>query len=156
MVIQAFGEFAQGDVMNWFVASMVLTVVSYVAFHIAMKSAPGDMNPMVMLLTIYFTAIGAALLNLILLPQRIPVVASFKKIDWTVIAAGVAVFGIELGFLYAYRVGWKVNVAAVVSNVAATLLLVPLGYFIFKDELNITKVLGLLLCLGGLALVNLK
>ena len=61
--------------------------------------------------------------------------------------------GIELGFLLAYRAGWKISVAAVATNVAVTAVLIPIGIVIFKDQLSLRKVVGLILCILGLVLV---
>ena len=59
----------------------------------------------------------------------------------------------ELGFLLAYRSGWRISVAAVATNVAVTLLLVPIGIVIFKDHLSLRNVIGLIFCVLGLVLV---
>jgi uncharacterized membrane protein len=58
-----------------------------------------------------------------------------------------------LGFLLAYRSGWRISVAAVATNVAVTLLLVPIGIMVFKDHLSLRNVLGLIFCVLGLVLV---
>ena len=43
--------------------------------------------------------------------------------------------------------------AAVATDVAVTLMLVPIGIVIFKDHLSLRNVLGLVFCVLGLILV---
>jgi uncharacterized membrane protein len=60
---------------------------------------------------------------------------------------------IEAGFLLAYREGWKISTAAVASNVALTVLLVPIGVAVYKEHLSIRTIIGLVFCLLGIILV---
>jgi len=61
-----------------------------------------------------------------------------------------------VGFLLAYQVGWNISVAAIIVNVAGTLLLVPFGLFFFKERLSLINLLGILVCITGLVMVNWK
>ncbi|MEQ1867042.1 MAG: hypothetical protein ABL996_20570 [Micropepsaceae bacterium] len=40
-----------------------------------------------------------------------------------------------------------------IVNVAAALMVVPIGYMLFAEQMSLTKALGLLLCCGGLVLI---
>jgi len=55
--------------------------------------------------------------------------------------------------MLAYRAGWRISVAAVATNVAATAMLVPIGIIIFKEQLSLRNILGLVFCVLGLVLV---
>ena len=79
--------------------------------------------------------------------------------DWTprqVITGTLVVLSVVIGFLLAYRAGWNLGIAAVVVNVVASLLLVPVAVFIFKDQINWVNILGILVCLAGLVMLNWK
>jgi len=76
-----------------------------------------------------------------------------KLSNWAVFTLGVAAALIELGFLLAYRAGWKISMAAVATNAAAAIALVPIGILAFKDQLSVRNILGLLFCVLGLVLV---
>ena len=41
-----------------------------------------------------------------------------KELNWASYALGLVVVLLEVGFLLAYRAGWKISLAAVYSNVA--------------------------------------
>ena len=68
----------------------------------------------------------------------------------------VAVVGIEFGFLLVYRSGWNLGIAAVVTNVVASLLLIPVAIFLFKDKISLVNIAGILVCLAGLVMLNWK
>jgi len=70
-----------------------------------------------------------------------------------VFVLGAAAACIEVGFLLAYRAGWKISVAAVATNVALTAMLIPIGVIVFKDHLSVRNILGLAFCVLGLVLV---
>lgn len=80
-------------------------------------------------------------------------VSSIKESNWAVLGVGVAAAAIEVGFMLAYRAGWRISIAAIATNVAATALLVPIGIVIFKDQLSMRNILGLFFCVLGLVLV---
>jgi len=63
---------------------------------------------------------------------------------------------IEFSCLLVYRSGWNLGIAAVLVNVVASLILVPVAIFVFKDKLNWVNIVGILVCLAGLIMLNWK
>ena len=122
-------------------------------YHLSQRSIPKGANPFHATVIAY--AVGAILCAVCarLYPGGRSFVETLKTANWAVFAVGFAVVAIELGFLLAYRAGWRVSVAAVSVNVAVTVLLVPAGLLLFKDELTPRHLLGLALCILGLILV---
>ena len=68
----------------------------------------------------------------------------------------VAVVGIEFGFLLVYRSGWNLGIAAVLVNVVASLILLPVAIFLFKDKISWINIAGIVVCLLGLIMLNWK
>ena len=66
---------------------------------------------------------------------------------------GVGAAAIEVGFMVAYRIGWRISLTAVATNVAATAVLIPIGLFVFKEHLSMRNILGVVFCVLGLLLV---
>lgn len=66
---------------------------------------------------------------------------------------GVAIVGIELGFVVTYRAGWRISVASLIANVATALLLVAIVVVFFREHLSGRSVAGIALCILGLGLV---
>ena len=80
-------------------------------------------------------------------------ISAVRESNWAVFVLGAAAACIELGFLLAYRNGWRISAAAVASNVAVTTLLIPIGIFAYKEHLSLRNILGLVFCVVGLLLV---
>jgi multidrug transporter EmrE-like cation transporter len=77
-------------------------------------------------------------------------------LNWASIGLAIAIVGIEFGFLLTYRSGWHLGIAAVLVNVVASLILVPVAIFFFRDKISWINILGILFCLAGLVMLNWK
>ena len=138
--------------MSSFYLPFVLTVGGMLFYHIAQKSIPKDMNPFLVTILAYAVGIVLCAVCALVYPSRKTFAESLKESNWAVFTLGVAAAAIELGFLSAYRAGWRISVAAVATNAAVTVMLIPIGVIIFKDHLSPRNVLGLIFCIFGLAL----
>jgi uncharacterized membrane protein len=139
--------------MNAFYLPFALTVGGMLFYHISQKSIPKEMNPFLVTIMAYVVGIVLCVVCAFIDPGKKNLVESLRASNWAVFVLGAAAALIELGFLLAYRAGWRISVAAVASNVAVTILLIPVGIIIFKDHLSLRSVLGLIFCVLGLALV---
>ena len=139
-----------------FYASMGLTIAAGLLYHFASKSIPKTVNPILSIIVTYLMAIALSLIILPFYPAKTPIVESGKQLNWASFAVGIAIVGIEIGFLLAYRAGWNISLGAVTSNVAIMIILVPAGALIFKEHLSVVNMIGLLFCILGLILVTLK
>jgi uncharacterized membrane protein len=139
--------------MTSFYFPMALVVGGMLFYHLAQKSIPKEMNPLYATIIAY--ALGIVLCAIIALayPSKKSFVDSVRASNWAVFVLGAAAACIEIGFLLAYRAGWKLSVAAVATNVAVTVLLIPIGIIVFKDQLSLRNILGLVFCVLGLLLV---
>lgn len=133
---------------------IALVIVSNVFYHLFQKSIPNSANPVVSLIITYLTA---AVLCVIILPWYLKdttLAVEVRKINWASLALGASIIGLELGFLLAYRAGWNISVGALIANTVVSLLLIPIGILIYKEAISLPNVLGILLCVGGLILIN--
>mgnify|MGYP006910863416 FL=1 len=80
--------------------------------------------------------------------------AAWKQVNWTAFAFGLALVGLEFGFIQLYRAGWSVSIGPLVCNIALCCVLLVIGVLLYKETLHLTQVLGMLLCVAGLILVN--
>jgi multidrug transporter EmrE-like cation transporter len=67
---------------------------------------------------------------------------------------GIAIIGLELGFLLAYRAGWNISLAGLVSNVIVGLVLLPVGLLLFQEKLTPLNLAGVVVCIAGLVMIN--
>jgi uncharacterized membrane protein len=135
---------------------VVLTVVSNVCYHLFLKLTPANANPLLSLSVTYATAMAATLMIYPFYANSNGLRQDFGELNWTSYALGLAIVGLEVGFLLAYRLGWQISLAGMISNSAVALLLIPIGLFFFQDSLSSTNVLGVIFCFIGLLLINWK
>ena len=65
-------------------------------------------------------------------------------------APGVALVGLEAGFIYAYKAGWPVSTASIVQSAFLSLALLVVGALLYQEVVTTGKVLGAVICLVGL------
>jgi uncharacterized membrane protein len=131
-----------------------LVVVSNVVFHLAQKSTPSEVNPFLPLMVTYLTAAAVSAVLLPLTGGAVDLGGAVRRLNWASVALGVAVVGLELGFLLAYRAGWNISLAQVFSTILVTLVLLPIGLLLFQEQLRAENLVGVLLCLAGVVLIG--
>ena len=132
---------------------VALAVVGMLFYHLAQKSIPKEMNPFFATIIAYVAGIFVCAICAFTYPGEKSFVDSVRHSNWAVFIVGAAAALIEVGFMLAYRGGWRISVAAVATNVAVTAMLIPIGVIIFKDHLSLRNILGLIFCILGLVLV---
>ncbi len=140
--------------MFLFYFSIALAIASSALYHFTAKSTPSNVNFTVSLLVTYAVAFAVVLLTFIFFPLKNGLAFELKQLNWASIGLAVAIVGIEFGFLLIYRSGWHLGLAAVLVNVVASLILVPVAILVFKDRLNWVNIVGILVCLAGLLMLN--
>src|SRR5215813_2535144 len=135
---------------------IVMIIFGGVLYHVGQKSVPRPVNPFAAIMFAY--AIGIALCAVGLAFDRGggPLLDSVKNSNWAVAALGLGALIIEVGFLLAYRAGWNVSVASVVTNISVALILNPSGMFVFKEHLSLRSAAGIACCMLGLYLISKK
>jgi drug/metabolite transporter (DMT)-like permease len=139
--------------MALFALSFVLIVASNLLYHVSQKSIAPGANPVLSLLATYTVAIAGTLLLIPVFPVKSRLAPALRQLNWASAAVGVAIIGVELGFLLAYRAGWRISVGSAAANAAVVVLLVPTGLLFFGERLSGANIAGLILCLAGLLLV---
>jgi drug/metabolite transporter (DMT)-like permease len=142
--------------MFLFYFSIILAICSSALYHFTAKSTPSNVNFTVSLLVTYGVAFIVVLFTFVFFPVQEGLSAELKRLNWASISLAIAVVGIEFGFLLTYRSGWNLGIAAVLVNVVASLILVPVAIFFFKDKISSVNILGILVCLVGLVMLNWK
>jgi predicted permease len=142
--------------MGFYLGSMILTVISNGVYHLSQRSIHPRVNPLVSLLLTYAVAMAATLVALPFFGERGEEgwLGQVRSANWASYALGLAAVGLELGFLLAYRSGWRVSIAALVSNALVTLLLVPAGLLFFCEGLDGRRAAGVMLASAGIWLMS--
>lgn len=140
--------------MFFYVFSIVMIVASNILYNICQKSTPQRANPFSALLITYLTATVLTIIAYQFFKTEKGFFQTFKEINWTSIALGVAIVGLEFGYLMAYRAGWNISVGSLVANIILAVALIPIGILFYKEGFELNKILGSVLCIGGLILIN--
>jgi len=69
---------------------------------------------------------------------------------------GLVIVGLEVGYIYAYKIGWPVSTAQIVQAAVVAVILIFVGSLFYHEAVTWNKVAGVIICLAGLALINLK
>lgn len=134
----------------------LLIVLSNTFYNIAAKATPRQANPFLSLTVTYLVGASAAFaLFLALSPDR-SVAAGLQKLNGTSLLLGVAIVGLEVGYLYFYRAGWDISVGPLVVNIALAVVLLLLGTLCYHEGVTLRQAAGIALCLAGMVLINLK
>ena len=142
--------------MFLFYFSITLATCSSALYHFVAKSTPSNVNFTVSLLVTYAVAFVITLLGFLFFPATNGITTELKHLNWASIGLAIAIVGIEFGFLLTYRSGWDLGIAAVLVNVVASLILVPVAIYVFQDKISWVNILGIVVCLAGLVMLNWK
>ena len=142
--------------MFLFYFSITLAICSSALYHFSAKSVPSNINFAISLLVTYAVAIGITLVIALLFPADNGFASELKNLNWASFLLAIAIVGIEFGFLLTYRAGWNLGIAAVLVNVVASLILLPIAIIFFKDKISWVNIVGIFVCLAGLVMLNWK
>ena len=135
---------------------IALAILSNVLYHICAKTTPEGIHPFASLTVTYLTgAVLSAILYCVLAPQA-NLVKECSRLNWAPFALGIVIVGLEGGWLYAYKAGWQVNTGFIVQSAFVSVLLLFVGYFLYREALSWNKLLGTAICLLGLVFINLN
>jgi uncharacterized membrane protein len=76
-----------------------------------------------------------------------------SKTNWSALALGIAIVGLEFGYICIYRAGWKIGVASLVANISLACVLLLVGLFVYKEIITLKQLLGMGICAIGLMLI---
>jgi len=138
------------------ITAMAMTVVSTVFYHLIQKMTPVNAHPLLSLAFSYTVALVVCLVLLPFFPLTSKLTDSIRHLNWTTVALGFAIVGIELGFLLAYRAGWLISDMSLISTLFVVLALLPIGLLFFKEKLSPVNMVGIVICIIGLVMVNWK
>jgi drug/metabolite transporter (DMT)-like permease len=140
--------------MIMYYVSIAIAILSTALYHVSQKLTPRGVNPPVALMLTYSVAIVLTAFLLYFMPAKKGIIAEVRRLNWASFLLAVSIVGLEVGFLLVYRAGWNIGLAAVIVNVTASLILLPVALFVFKDKLNWINLVGVVTCLVGLVMLN--
>ncbi len=138
----------------WNMLWPVLVVVgANTIYNISTKSTPANVNVFASLAMTYVMAALSSVVLFFLTSDSKNLLAELAKTNWTAYALGIAIIGLEFGYICIYRAGWKIGVASLVANISLACVLLIVGYFFYKEVITLKQLLGMGVCALGLMLI---
>lgn len=133
-----------------------LAVLSNVFYQICAKSLPENVDPLASLTVTYAVGAVSSFVLYFLLNRDANILAEYSRLNWAPFLLGVVIVGLEVGFLLAYRAGWPVSTAQIVQSAVLGVILIFVGRALYSEAITWNKIAGVLICLCGLGLINMK
>jgi hypothetical protein len=135
-----------------YIGSILLVVVSLVMYQLAQRSVSARGNAWAPLFAAY--VVGASISAAALMLSTRSVLTELRALTLGSLALGLAVVGIEFGYLHAHRAGWNLAAVGLVGSAGGTLALALLSAIVLKEPITARQMMGIGCCLVGLALLT--
>ncbi|MDO4378307.1 MAG: hypothetical protein Q4C64_04035 [Erysipelotrichia bacterium] len=121
-------------------------------YHIFSKRIAVDVNPFISSMVTYFTALSMNVL-LFLLFGKGKWVEEFSKVNKYSLLLGLAIGLYDLGYLLAYRNGWKPEKLQPFTSIGIIILITLVSVIVERHKLTMVNVIGIILLSCGIILV---
>jgi drug/metabolite transporter (DMT)-like permease len=132
---------------------LLVVVGANTIYNISTKSTPSDVNAFASLATSYFIAMLGSVVMFFITSDSKNLLVEISKTNWSALALGIAIVGLEFGYICIYRAGWKIGVASLVANISLACVLLLVGLFVYKEVITLKQLLGMGICAIGLMLI---
>ena len=143
--------------MNWQIISLPLIIIGVLLYSVCQKSIPKNANALLVIATAYFIALVISVVLFLSKGDIKKELSIFSDQRWLpIILLGLSLPMVELGFLYAYRLGWKISTTSIITGSFTTIALALIGVLWYREELTLINIVGIVLSSAGVILINYK
>ena len=133
---------------------IIIVVLANTFYHVCTKSTPADINPFAALSITYLVGALTSLGMFFITQKSANLLAEYRHLNWTSFVLGIAIVGLEAGFIYMYKVGWNVSTGQLVASALLAIVLIFVGWLIYHEVITAEKLIGIVICLVGLYFIN--
>lgn len=133
---------------------ILLVITANTVYHLCAKSMPNGVQPFAALVVTYSIAAISSVILFFMTSENKSLATELQKINWLSYLFGLAIVGLELGYLYVYKVGWKISTGSLVANISLACVLLVAGAILYKETISARQLLGVMLCLAGIFFVT--
>lgn len=133
---------------------ILVIVAANTLYNISAKLTPTHVHPFASFTISYFVATLLSILLFFITSENKNIISEIHKTNWTAVALGASVVALEFGFIYLYRVGWNISTGSLIANIALACVLLIVGVLIYKENVSLQQIIGMVLCFVGLYLVT--
>lgn len=135
---------------------VALVVISNTLYQVCAKSVPEGMNPLASLTVTYLIGAVVSCALYYVLNRDANLFREVRLTNWAPVVLGVVIVGLEVGFIYAFRAGWQVGTTQIITSAVVAVLLIFVGYLLYHEAITWNKIAGIIICLAGLVLINIR
>jgi len=132
---------------------VLIVVCANTFYNISTKSIPGEVNPFAALSLTYIVAAVSSVVIFLVTSDQKNLLTEVSKTNWASIVLGFSIIGLEVGYIFLYRAGWKISTASLVANIGVAVVLLIVGLLLYKESLSIRQFCGIAACAAGLVLI---
>lgn len=132
---------------------ILIVVAANTIYNICAKSTPTNINSFATLSVTYLVAMICSIIMFYVTSEKKNLLLELQKTNWTTYALGIAIVGLEFGFLCVYRAGWKMSTANLFASITVACVLLIVGFLLYKEVLSLRQLLGMGVCALGLILI---
>ncbi len=116
---------------------ILVVVAANTLYNISAKSTPANVNLFASLSATYLVAMLCSMAIYLMTSEQKNLFVAWSETNWATYVLGVAVVGLELGFLCVYRAGWNISTAQLFASIALTCVLLVVGVFLYREPLTL-------------------
>lgn len=132
---------------------LFVIVLSNVVYNITSKSIPRSASPWAVLVVTYLVSSFLSLIAYFTFEEDKNFICSVQRTNWTGFVLGLSMVGLETGYIFLYRNGWKLSVASLLANILLAVILLAIGTIVYREHISIKQLIGMALCILGCALL---
>ena len=133
---------------------MALVIVTNTLYQICAKSVPKEINPFASLTVTYLVGAVASGILYFSLTLETDLWREYGKLNWAPVVLGLAITGLETGWICAYKAGWPVSTSFLTQSAVLAIALLLVGCFLYHETISWNKIVGAIICLIGLVFLN--
>ncbi|WP_138159614.1 EamA family transporter [Peptoniphilus catoniae] len=131
-----------------------LIVFSNVFYHICSKSSPEKLNPLAALTITYLIGTVCSALVFFITNPGASLIEEYHKLNWAPFVLGVAIVGLEAGYMYLYKSGWNINSGYLIVSIILSITLLFVGLILYNEPITPRKILGVIVCILGIIIMR--
>ena len=133
---------------------IALIVLSNIFYNICSKSTPKDLDPFASLTVTYLVGAAVSAAMFFIFNRGGNLLSEYKHLNWSAWVLGVSIVGLEAGSIYMYKLGWNISNGHLVHSSILVICLFFIGILFYKEQITLTKVVGIVICMIGLFFVH--
>ncbi len=137
-----------------YIGPLAIIVLANTFYQVCAKGIPSSMDPFASMTITYFVGTICSTILYFIVNRNGNLLTEYSKSNWAPALLGLCIVGLEVGFIYAYKVGWQVSTLSIVQSAFVAGVLIFVGWLLYHEAISWSKIIGIVICLIGLYFIN--